>query len=96
MTVDQDPQVGYLIVGYQLPDHSIITYGNQKETYRAYREHKQWPLKTANYANRLLARGEKLIRAEFFTPLLQQKSPRITVNLLDKKKPPAHHNHTKI
>lgn len=85
MTIDQNPQVGYLIVGYQLPDHSIITYGNQKESYRAYRERKRWPIKKANYDGRLLERGAKLIRAEFYTPVLQQKSPRITVNLLDKK-----------
>jgi len=85
ITIDQNPQVGYLIVGYQLPGHSIITYGNQKDSYRAYRERKQWPIKKANYDNRLLERGKKLIRSEFYTPVLQQKSPRITVNLLDRK-----------
>lgn len=84
MTIDQNPQVGYLIIGYQLPDHTIITYGNTEESYRAYRERQQWPIKKANYENRLLERGDKLIRSEFYTPVLQQKSPRISVNLLDK------------
>jgi hypothetical protein len=85
ITIDQNPKVGYLIVGYQLPDHSIITYGNKKETYRAYREQKKWPIKKANYENRLLERGDKLIRTEYYTPVLQQKSPRILVELLDKQ-----------
>jgi len=85
ITIDQNPQVGYLIIGYQLPDHSIITYGNDKENYRQYRERKAWQIKKANYENRLLERGDKLIRAEFYSPILQQKSPRIDVNLVDKK-----------
>lgn len=85
MTISQNPQVGYLIIGYQLPDHTIITYGNTKENYRTYRERKKWPIKKANYENRLLERGDKLIRSEFYTPVLQQKSPRIDARLVDKK-----------
>lgn len=84
ITIDQNPQVGYLIVGYQLPEHTIIAYGNSKETYRDYRERLQWPIKKTNYENRLLARGDQRIRSEFYTPVLQQKSPRIIVNLLEK------------
>jgi hypothetical protein len=84
IVIDQNPQASYLIVGYQLPDHTIITYGNTEETYRAYRERRQWPIQKANYENRLLARGDQRIRSEFYTPVLQQKSPRIIVNLLEK------------
>ena len=74
IAVEQNSQVGYLILGYQLPDHSIITYGNNKETYRAYRERKQWPIRQAKLADRLLERNAKLVRPEFYTPVLQQKS----------------------
>ena len=84
IAVEQNPQVGYLIIGYQLPDHSIVTYDNKKETYRAYRERNKWPLIQTDYNDRLLERGGKLIRPESYTPILQQKSPRISVNLLDK------------
>ncbi|MES9905271.1 MAG: hypothetical protein ABW168_21675 [Sedimenticola sp.] len=84
IAVEQNPQAGYLIVGYQLPDNTIITYGNTKETYRAYRERHKYPLKEASYENRLLERNSKVIRPEYYNPVLQQKSPRIEVNLLAK------------
>ena len=83
IAIERNPKVGHLIIGYKLPDHSIITYGNTKQSYRAYREHMKWPLRQASYKNRLLERDGKLIRPEYYTPILQQKSPRITVNLLD-------------
>lgn len=82
--IEQNPQVGYLIIGYALPDQSIITYGNKKETYREYREHQNWPLPQGEYKDQPLERKGKLIRPEYHTPLLKQKSPRITVNMLDK------------
>ncbi|MFT7389199.1 MAG: hypothetical protein ACI8VC_002464 [Candidatus Endobugula sp.] len=82
MDVEQHPQVGYLIVGYKLPDHAILTYGNSEENYRAYRERKQLPIRQANYKDRLLVRDKVLIKQEFYTPILQQKSPRITAKLL--------------
>lgn len=84
IAIERNPKVGYLIIGYQLPNYSIITYGNTRLTYRAYREQKKWPLKQADFKNRLLEREGKLIRPEFYTPVTQQKSPRITVNLLNK------------
>jgi hypothetical protein len=80
--VEQHPQVGYLIVGYRLSDHAILTYGNSAENYRAYRERKQLPIKQADYKNRLLTRNKVLIKQEFYTPVIQQKSPRITAKLL--------------
>ena len=80
--VEQNPQVGYLIVGYRLPDNAIITYGNADETYRQYRERRGYPVRKARFDNRLLERNGKVIRQEFYNPLLQQKSPRIEVSLL--------------
>ncbi len=82
--IEQNPQVGYLIIGYALSDQSIITYGNKKVTYREYREHQNWPLPQGEYKDQPLVREGKLIRPEYYTPLLKQKSPRITVNMLDK------------
>lgn len=88
IAIERNPKVGHLIIGYQLPDHSIITYGNTKQSYRAYREKRKWPLKQASFKNRLLERAGKLIRPEYYTPVLQQKSPRITVDLLDTSRKP--------
>jgi hypothetical protein len=82
MAIAQNPDVGYLIVGYQLPDHSIITHGNSSESYRDYRERHKWPLKQASYAERALERNGRMLRQEAFQPVLQQKSPRIDVKLL--------------
>ncbi len=82
IAIERNPKVGHLIIGYKLPDYSIITYGNTKQSYRNYREKKKWPLRQASYKNRLLEREGKLIRPEYYTPVLQQKSPRISVNLL--------------
>ena len=84
VAIEQNPQVGYLIIGYQLPDNTIITYGNTSETYRAYRERNKLPIREANYDNRLLERNGKVIRPEFYNPVLQQKSPRLIVKLLAK------------
>ncbi len=83
--VEQNPQVGYLIVGYRLPDNAIITYGNADESYREYRERRGYPHRKARFDNRLLERHGKVIRQEFYNPLLQQKSPRIAVTLLSKE-----------
>ncbi|MEN8214643.1 MAG: hypothetical protein ABFR19_09810 [Pseudomonadota bacterium] len=80
--IEQNPEVGYLIVGYQLPDHSIITHGNSRESYREYREHRNWPLRQADARQRQLERNGRMLRQESFQPLLQQKSPRISVSLL--------------
>lgn len=85
IAVEQNPQVGYLIVGYQLPKNTIITYGNTKETYREYRERHKYPLKETSYEDRLLERNGKVIRPESYNPVLQQKSPRIEINLLAKE-----------
>ncbi len=85
IAVEENPEVGYLIIGYQLPEHTIITYGNTKETYRAYRERHKYPIKEASYEGRLLERNKKVIRQEFYNPVLQQKSPRIEVKLLTRE-----------
>lgn len=84
VNIEHNPQVGYLIIGYQLSDHTIITYGNSKESYRAYRERRKWPLPQPENKGRPGERGGKLIRPEFYTPILQQKSPHIAVNMVDK------------
>jgi len=84
IAIEQNQKVRYLIMGYQLPDYSILAYGNSKDTYRAYRERQKWPLRQARYSNRLLERAGHVIRPEFYTPISQQKSPRISVSMLDK------------
>ncbi len=82
VAIEQNPDVGYLIVGYQLPDHVIITHGNSSESYRHYRERRNWPLKQASSEQRALERNGRVLRQEAFQPVLQQKSPRIDVKLL--------------
>ncbi len=82
VAIEQNPDVGYLIVGYQLPDHVIITHGNSSESYRHYRERRNWPLKQAGDEQRALERNGRVLRQEAFQPVLQQKSPRIDVKLL--------------
>lgn len=81
--IEQNPQVGYLIIGYRLPDHSIITFGNPEYSYRQYRDAKGWRLPEINYQDRLLERNGQLVRSEYYTPVPQQKSPRIEVALVD-------------
>ena len=83
--IEQNPDVGYLIVGYQLPDNSIITYGNDRETYRQYRKRYGLPLRETAFEERMAERNGMVIRQEFYNPLLQQKSPGIEVLLLDKE-----------
>lgn len=85
IAIEQNPGVGYLIIGYQLPERTIITYGNARETFRAYRERHKYPLREASYDDRLLERNGKVVRPEFYNPVLQQKSPRIEVHLLAKE-----------
>ncbi len=82
VAIEQNPDVGYLIVGYELPHHSIITHGNSSESYRDYRERRNWPLKQAGYEQRALQRNGRVLRQEAYQPILQQKSPRIDVSLL--------------
>ena len=83
--IEQEPDVGYLIVGYELPDKSIITYGNDRESYRQYRERHGLQQGMTDFDGRLPERNGRVIRQEFYNPLLQQKSPRIEVALLDKE-----------
>ena len=83
--IEQEPDVGYLIVGYELPGKSIITYGNDRETYRQYRERHEFPHRMASFERRLPERNGRVVRQEFHNPLLQQKSPRIEVALLEKE-----------
>lgn len=83
IAVEQTPKVAYLIIGYKLPDNTIITYGNSKETYRAYRESQKLPLREVGRVDRLLDRDGKVIRPEFYSPVLKQKSPRIDVSMLE-------------
>lgn len=84
VNIEQNPQVGYLIIGYQLPDHTIITYGNTQENYRTYRERRKWPLPQVEDKDQPRERNGKLIRPESYTAILKQKSPRIAVNMVDK------------
>ena len=83
--IENHPKVGYLIVGFRLPDYAIITYGNKSLSYRNYREKYQLPIKKAALSSGFLARDGKVLRSEYFTPVLHQKTPRIHVKLLDKK-----------
>lgn len=83
--IENHPRVGYLIVGFKLPDYAIITYGNKNLSYRNYREKHQLPIKKAALSNGFLERDGKVLRSEYFTPVLHQKTPRIQVKLLDKK-----------
>ncbi len=87
IAIDQMPQVGYLVLGYKLPEHSIIAYGNDTETYRSYREKKGWPVRqpVRRGRQRDLERAGKPIRREYYNPILKQKSPRIDVNLLQRE-----------
>jgi hypothetical protein len=85
IAIEQNPKSSYLIIGYQLPRHSIITYANAKESYRAYRERKKLPVQKPEYGKREIERAGKTIRPEFYNPVLQQKSPRINVSILDIK-----------
>lgn len=89
INIEENPQIGYLIVGYELPKYSIITYGNKDLTYRAYREKLKLPLKNTDYAERKLEREGRLIRQESYMPVLQQKSPRIDIAMrsAETKKP---------
>lgn len=80
--IEEHPDAAYLIVGYRLPDHSIITHGNDRESYRQYRERRNWPLKQTSTGQQRLERNGRALRQEFWQPLLQQKSPRIEVALL--------------
>jgi len=86
IAIEQNPQSSYLIIGYQLPNHSIITYANTKESYRAYRERKKLSIKVLTIGKKEIERGGKTIPPEFYNPVLKQKSPRINVSLLDIKK----------
>lgn len=81
IAVEQNSQVGYLIVGYKLADKAIITYGNNKQSYRSYREAHKWPIKQKQTHAQQLTRNDQVIRPEFYNPVLQQKSPRIGVKL---------------
>ena len=80
--IEEHPDAAYLIVGYRLPDHSIITHGNDRESYRQYRERRNWPLQQTSSGKQQLERNGRALRQEFWQPLLQQKSPRIEVALL--------------
>jgi hypothetical protein len=82
IAIEREPSVRYLIIGYRLSDKAIITYGNTQQTYRAYRERHDLPLKKASYENRVLERNGKVVRQEFHQPVLQQKSPRLEVSFL--------------
>ncbi|MDH5231487.1 MAG: hypothetical protein OEZ58_17720 [Gammaproteobacteria bacterium] len=88
IAIERNPKVGHLIIAYRLSEYSIITYGNDKQSYRAYREAKKWPLRQSSYQDRILERNGKLIRPEYYMPVLQQKSPRISVAMLDVKRKP--------
>ena len=81
--LEQMPEIGYLIMGYRLPDHAIITYGNTQQSYRAYREANNWPIRQADAVKTELQRNDNILRQEYFYPVLQQKSPRTLLRLLD-------------
>lgn len=81
--IAHDLGVGYLIAAYTLPSHSIITYGNTSEDYRTYRERKGWALPKMPLGMVQLSREGRRLSREYFQPLLQQRSPRITVKMTE-------------
>ncbi len=85
VSIEKSPKSSYLILGYQLPDFGIITYANSTESYRTYRERKKLPLVIQQKEQTEMERNGKIIRPEFYNPVLQQKSPRISVLLLNSK-----------
>lgn len=81
MDIAHDKGIGYLIAAYKLPTYSIITFGNTQENYRKYRERKGWELPKMPLGNVRLERDGNRLSREYFQPLLQQRSPRITVSM---------------
>lgn len=78
----QDPRTTVLVVAYQLPDHSIITYGNSVLDYETWFENNEYTPRSVDPKEQSLARGEARIAREYYRSVYADSEPRITLKLV--------------
>jgi hypothetical protein len=76
----EDPDLGVLLTGFRLPDHSIITLGSDKD-YSKWRAAHGWPDQMPDPESIVLQRdGERLSR-HFFLPRIVEREPELNLKV---------------
>jgi len=83
----RDPNTTVLVVAYKLPEHSIVTYGNESLSYISWFESLNLTPKTIAPEAQELTRGENRIAREYYRSLYHDREPQIALELLQSGKP---------
>lgn len=72
----EDPDLGILLTGFRLPDHSIITLGSDKD-YSQWRASHGWPDRMPDPESVVLQRDGKRLSRHFFLPRIVEREPEL-------------------
>lgn len=76
----EDPDLGVLLTGFRLPDHSIITLGSDKD-YSEWRAAHGWPDQMPNPESVVLQRNGERLSRHFYLPRIIEREPELYLNV---------------
>lgn len=79
-------RLSVLVTAYQLPEHAIITMGNEKVSYGDYRSKKGFPDITRGASEMKLERDGKRISRNYYMPRFKDRDPKVFMALLGNQK----------
>lgn len=76
----EEPDLGVLLTGFRLPDHSIITLGSDKD-YSKWRAAHGWPDQMPDPESVVLQRNGERLSRHFFLPRIVEREPELQLRV---------------
>ncbi|MGZ8944050.1 MAG: FlgD immunoglobulin-like domain containing protein [Methylococcaceae bacterium] len=83
MDIRSEQNLGILVIAFKLPEHAILTYGNQAIDYRAYCSSKNWQDKVIAPEQMQLNRDGVAVSPHYYAPRSFDAVPDVTLTLSD-------------
>lgn len=81
LDIRTEPNLGILVIAFKLPEHSILTYGNQTLGYRDYRLAKGWADKVIAPDKMQLNRNGVAVSPHYYSPRSYDAVPDVSLTL---------------
>lgn len=77
------PALTVLVTAFTLPDHSVLTSGNDKTTYAAYRQARGWGVPLVDASSPRLERDGKRLSRQAALPRSLLQDPRVSIRIVE-------------
>lgn len=77
------PGLTVLVTAFRLPNHAVMTFGNEQISYSEYRQKQGWPDHTVPPEQQRLNRGETTLSRQYYVSPTRNQEPQVTVKFAD-------------